>query len=359
MQKNNVLLEVKRLPEHIQHHYEIKDPSVVALADGTYMMFASVGNSITQTWLVGRFTASNLLGPWQEVAPVTFHNLEGPQLCAPAVLYSQENGQPVWTMYIQTACFEENGVIALATSTDGQNFYGQPQPQATRDMVSNPPAPVIGVYDVGVSEIKQNNEQVLCMLYSGYRRVGCGDLYLSTKKKSETQWSPGHCLVSQEEIPFHNHPDYEHFEWGLEGAKLIQLANDSFLLIGVCFLPLPTEYLGTRQRVFLAASTTITGPYTAIGMPFVPQANEWKTGENGHPDTIISGNDLIVIYQERSGDGKPWHLRAAVFDLMALQTFVANTLHTNHQPNAQRTLSQPRAAFASLNETEQYHLTFS
>lgn len=326
----NCLLNIQRLPEHFEKYNEIKDPSVVVLKDGTHMMYASIGNSFTQQWIVGRFVSTHPSGPWQEISPVVFKEISGPQLCAPAVTYEVENGQEVWKMYIQTACFEENGVIALAISYDGETFIGQSQALASRETIQpEHQSSVIGVYDAGVSEVKIGQEEMLCMLFSGYRRVGCGDLYASYRKKSsaESEWSPAQRLLAQEEVPFHNHPEYEHFEWGLEGAKLIQLSEKCFLLIGVCFLPKPKEFLGTRQRVFFAVAENINGPFMPVCTPFTPFENEGRAGENGHPDTLMTeNNDLWVIYQERYGDGYPWHLRSARYDLFQLREYFEEQL---------------------------------
>jgi hypothetical protein len=329
--KNSTALHINRLPQHAARHYEIKDPSVVQIQDGTFMMYASVGNSKEQSWLVGRFAAPTLDGIWQELEPAEFHDLSGPQLCAPAVMYDLVDGKPLWTMYIQTACFEEGGVIALATSADGHHFYGQPQPLATRESTDAAANPIIGVYDVGVSTITQGTEELLCMLYSGYRRVGCGDIYISTKKKDALEWSTGQCLITQEDVPFHNRPDYEHFEWGLEGAKLVQFADDCYLIIGVCFMPLPDGYLGTRQRVFFAVSDKPEGPYKPVGMPFIP-SQENNRGENGHPDLLIVNDSVEIIYQERAGDGMPWYLRSASFNMEELHSFLRDKLQESKRP---------------------------
>jgi hypothetical protein len=325
---NNSLLNIQRLPEHLEKYYEIKDPSVVILPNGNFMMFASIGNSVRQEWQVGRFISDSPTGTWKEVPPVIFENLSGPQLCAPAVTYEEKNGQPLWKMYIQTACFEEDGVIALATSNDGHVFTGQATTVATKSSVKNNPAPVVGVYDVGVSEIMHGQEELLCMIYSGYRKVGCGDLYISFRKKHEPEesWSAAECLLTQEQVPFHNSPDYSDYEWGLEGAKLVQLSSTCFLLIGVCFMPMPREHLGNKQRVFLAVADNHQGPFTPLCTPFAPQKNEWNTGENGHPDTLIVGNDLWIVYQERYGDGKPWHLRVAQVSLEKLERDLTTAL---------------------------------
>jgi hypothetical protein len=325
----NVLLDIKRFNEHAELYPELKDPTVVQLPDDTFMMYTSIGNSITQEWIVGRFVAVHPAGPWTEVEPVIFEDIYGPQLCAPAVTIEQVSGQTIWKMYIQTACFEENGVIVLATSTDGRIFKKAGDPLATREtIVPEHQSSVIGVYDVGISEIKTAQDEILCMLFSGYRRVGCGDLYVSYRNKNapENEWSPAQRLLAQEEVPFHNNPAYEHFEWGLEGAKMIQLSDDCFMLIGVCFLPKPEGFLGTRQRVFFAGASSLNGPFIPMCTPFTPFENQGKAGENGHPDTLILGNDLWIIYQERFGDGLPWHLRVAKFDLVELREYFQHML---------------------------------
>lgn len=327
-QDQNVLLEVFRSTDTTLYP-EIKDPCVVTLPDGTFMMFASIGSSALQRWIVGRFTATHPTGPWTELAPVIFENITGPQLCAPAVTLENINNEQIWKMYIQTACFEENGVIALATSTDGVHFRGQDQALASRNTIDpKHQSSVVGVYDAAISEVKTSQEELLCMLFSGYRRVGCGDLYASYRKKSEPEasWSQAERVLAQEDVPFHNHPDYEHFEWGLEGAKLVQLCDDCFLLIGVCFLPKPSEYRGTRQRVFFAVASNIHGPFTPICTPFTPYQLQGKAGENGHPDTLLMDHDLWIVYQERLGDGYPWHLRTARFEVNALREFLQGKL---------------------------------
>lgn len=339
MQIANQPLLIERRTAHLEEHLEIKDPSLVKVSDNEYYLFASIGNSVTQRWQVGRFQASDPTGKWTELAPAYFTNLNGPQLCAPAVTYQQtSNRQPSWEMYIQTACFEEDGQIVRATSTDGQHFVGQSQPVVTRADIADSPQPVVGVYDVAISEVQVANQELLCLLYSGYRQVGCGDIYASYKPKTATDqaWSKGQLLLAQEQVPFHNAPRDEHFEWGLEGAKLIQLAADCFVLIGVCFLPQGAGASGTRQRVFLAAASQLSGPYLPLGLPFRPSQGQ---GENGHPDTLIEGNQLWVIYQERRGDGQPWYLRQAVLDLPSLESFVRGRLTAAQQPDYHQTIA--------------------
>jgi hypothetical protein len=322
------LTEVVRLPEHRDRFPEIKDPSIVRLGDSRFMMFASVGRTRGQSWGVGRFIAGHPAGPWQELAPVRFHDLAGPQLCAPAVTYEEHDGKPSWTMYIQTACFEENGVIALAMSDDGLNFHGRPEPLVTRNSVAESHPSLVGVYDAGVSEIRYQGRKLTCLLFSGCNRVGDADIYMSVRDSSDRdgRWAPARRVLRQDEVPFHNRPCYEHYEWGLEGANLVQLDESLYLMIGVCFLEKSREHAGTRQRVFFAASRNPFGGFLPIGTPLQPQRYNEGEGENGHPDAVVDGEKLCLVYQERAGEGQPWHLRDAAFDLKSLRGLATRML---------------------------------
>lgn len=302
------ILRIDRLKEHQNDYPEIKDPNVILLPDNKYMMYASVGRSTDQQWMVGRFIASDLKGPWQEVRPAKIVGISGPQMCAPAVIYEKKGEKEQWTMYIQTACFIEGGVIAEAVSYDGETFTEVNRALITKEHIEGEEA-IIGVYDPGISEVRIEEEEGLALVFSGYRRIGSGDLYLSYKKKTNLAWGPGKLILKQEDVPFHNKPGTEFFEWGLEGGKLIQVSKDCFLLIAVCFLPLPEGFGGQRQRVFFAAAPSFYGPYIPLGIAFQPQERETGSGEHGHPDTVIDGDDLWIIYQERDGEGAPWYLR--------------------------------------------------
>ncbi len=324
----NQLLPVKRLDAHKEIYPEIKDPSMT-FANGKWYMYASVGRSSDQQWIVGRFVADQPEGLWTEIDPVEFIGIQGPQLCAPAVLSEQTEDGTKWNMYIQTACFEENGVIAEASSDDGKTFSSIHASLITNNsVVPENPHKVVGVYDAGISEVTLNGEDYYAMIFSGYRQVGSGDIYVTWKKKNDpkAEWTPAKLILDQDDVPFHNKPTYTDFEWGLEGGKILQVAADQFLLIGVCFLPLPNTHRGARQRVFIAASHALDGPYIPLGTPFPPQKTESGAGEHGHPDTIIHDGNLFIVFQERMGDNKPWHLRYAVLDLTQYKQYAYNAL---------------------------------
>jgi len=159
------------------------------------------------------------------------------------------------------------------------------------------------------------------MLFSGCNRVGDADIYMTVRHGSDRDgcWMPARRVLRQDEVPFHNRPCYEHYEWGLEGANLVQLDEGLYLMLGVCFLEKPREHAGTRQRVFFAVSRDPFGTFVPIGTPLPPHRYSEGEGENGHPDAMVDGETLCLVYQERAGEGQPWHLRSAQFDLASLR----------------------------------------
>jgi hypothetical protein len=319
----SILVEMNRL--HISQEFEeVKDPVVVQMPDKSFFMMASVGTSTIQKWRIGRFTAQNPQGPWTELPFVELTGIEGPEVCAPALQLEQRaDGGVRFNMYVQTACFREDGIIAVATSDDGHNFKGQDSWSLTRNDVPVSEIPVVGLYDVGLSEIEYEDRLYDCMMFSAYRRIGCGDVFMTLRERNGTdaEWSAPVPVLKQEDVPFHNRPDSPNFEWGLEGAKLVQLADNHFVMIGVCFLEKGLHEVGTRQRVFLAAAETPFGPFHPVTTPLQPTKYDIGEGENGHPDTIDLGDSIGILYQERAGNRKPWHLRYAEIakaEMMAL-----------------------------------------
>ena len=287
--------------------FQIKDPSVVRMADGTFLMYATVFTR-KEHYRIGRFEAKHPRGPWHELSRIR-HDIAGSEVCAPSMRLRERDDERLWTMYVQTACFQENGRIEKAVSSDGVHFLcALAAVMSVADVPAFPESALAGLYDVSVSDIRWKGVDYECMVFSGYRRVGCGDLYLSMRVKAdaETKWQKPRLLLRQEDVPFHNRPDSPNFEWGLEGAKLIQVSDDFFAVVGVCFLDKGPEHRGSRQRVFMAGGSSPMHPFRLMTLPIEPIPAQ---GENGHPDTIDMGNSIGLLYQERDGDGKPWYLR--------------------------------------------------
>jgi hypothetical protein len=329
---------LERIPGHHQLFPELKDPSIIRLPDGRFELFASIGNSLTQTWKIGRFASDQPEGPWTE-QPFIDSDICGTQVCAPAMEYVADDQQP-WKMYVQTSCFQEDGVIVKAASVDGQFFTQESIPHITKEHTRHA-IPSVGVYDAGISQLEWNGERYRALLFSGYRRIGCGDLYLTLQRWQDTshQWEQPVSILKQEEVPYHNSPDDEQFEWGLEGAKLVQLSPKLFVLIGVCFLPGTASDIGQRQRIFFALSSSPYGPYYPWGLPLSDQDGAIETvGEHGHPDMEIIDGQVWMWYQKREGSFQPWYLKSVSWDV---QEFTSQ---------AQLALDQLRGYLPSFNQ---------
>lgn len=81
--------------------FEIKDPTIVPMPDGTFTMYATIfGPGIPDQDKIGRFHSRHPKGPWRQLEAARVHGLSGPEICAPQVLLGKEGGQPLWTMYV-------------------------------------------------------------------------------------------------------------------------------------------------------------------------------------------------------------------------------------------------------------------
>lgn len=331
-------LKLNRLFGEDAIYPEQKDPSIIekhpndALTSHRFIKYTSSGRSDIQAWKVARFGANDLEDCWQELKSPTLEGLSGPQLCAPALAYEFKNGKPHYTMYIQTACFEPGGVIMEAHSTDGEYFVGKQKPLVTKDSALNPKRPLIGVYDPSYSQVKANGRTHDCLTFTGITKMEPawphrteGDIYMSLRDRSSpnAEWSEPRLVLDMSEIPFHNQPgrtDHD-YEWCPEGTQIIGLDEEHFLMIGVCFMQKPSGCDGERQRVFLAASSSIHGPFIPMNMPFQPQAAK---GETGHPDTVVDHQNQVlhIILQERDGNNKPWALRQSKIAISYLKNMM-------------------------------------
>lgn len=345
-----IALTLNRLPGEDIRHPEQKDPSIVERhPDDTrtpyrFIKYTSSGRSDIQAWKVARFGANDLEGHWQELRSPTLEGLSGPQLCAPALAYEFENGRPRYTMYIQTACFEPNGVIMEAHSEDGEHFVGKQTPLITKDSVAASKHPLIGVYDPSYSQVRANGRMHDCLTFTGITRMEPkwphrteGDIYMSLRDRSRpgAAWSEPRLVLEMSEIPFHNQPgrpDHD-YEWCPEGTQIIGLGETHFLMIGVCFMQKPSGCDGERQRVFFAASRSVYDPFTPMGMPFEPQA---ARGETGHPDTVVDHQNQVlhVFLQERDGNHKPWTLRHGKIGVSRLKGMMDDCLSRHAQETA-------------------------
>jgi hypothetical protein len=367
---------------------ELKDPSIIRNPEGRgYIIYASVGRSDIQKWNIGRFVTVDLSQPWtlEQLTNLSglekvkdgvivdmdiFHakdpeereayrnSIKGKhwvvlkETCAPAMTCDVVGGQPLYKMYVQTACFHENGVIIEATSRDGIHFHVEPEPVVTPKMMLKEsadtpaqPGTLAGVYDISHSTITWQGIPHECLTFTGTTEVeggAVGDIYcmLRERGKEGAHWSTPVKILQQEHVPFHNSPLHKkqnhdnghahsahvsdsHYEWCIEGTQIVDLGDNHYLMSGVCFLDKPEGRNGERQRVFFGASRSPLGPFVPLHTPLQPLSSK---GENGHPDTVIENGTMHLVYQERSGDGKPWHLRRAEFDTAHLRELVEEAI---------------------------------
>jgi hypothetical protein len=318
---------------------DTKDPCPVY--DGKlWHIFGSGGSVLSEQWEIMHATAEDITGPWMEQEPLDLPQVKGGAVAAPGVIFDEGH----FHMFVQTDCFNLNGTIEYLTSTDGFVFnYGntalyslQETRQLPRNMLTTEETREMadysetGIYDSHPSMV--DGEKYL--VYSGMAEVGRPDIYLakSTTQSWEGPWeriySPetsGPILI-HEEVVHHNQRKYGDYEWGLEGAQLIELPNGMILLNGVCFLPEGSR--GRRQRIFLAVAEHVAGPYITVGPLINPSESGWDSGENGHAAGLIVDQELVIIYQARPVDG-PWRFGLLSINVSLLETYLERflTLH--------------------------------
>jgi hypothetical protein len=158
-----------------------------------------------------------------------------------------------------------------------------------------------GLYDPDAAEVDGSRY----LTYAAMSTVGQPDLFLARSTTGSWDGPFERCgrILGHAEVADHNQIDDDDYEWGLEGPQLTQLPDGRVLLTAVCFLA--GRPRGTRQRLFLAVSDGPLGPYEVLG-PGIP-----TRGENGHGTSVVAGESLHIVYQERAGEGRRWHIRWA------------------------------------------------
>jgi hypothetical protein len=210
-------------------------------------------------------------------------------------------------MYLQHDFDALGGHIEHLVSDDGgSTFAGQ-----GTVLTSLPGTSEAGVYDPDPVEIR--GERYLS--YAGMSIVGQPDLFLARSITGSWHGPFERCgrILGHDEVDYHNQLVDDDYEWGLEGPQLVELPDGSVFLTAVCFLA--EEPRGSRQRVLLARADEPVGPYELLGPLIDPSS---PGGENGHGTTVRDGRHLRVVYQERAGEGNPWHIRHARCDVDAV-----------------------------------------
>jgi len=282
---------------------DLKDPCPVF--DGEiWHVFGSSGNVKQEKWSILHATAPDLYGPWTEHEPVSLA-VEGSGVAAPGVIF--EDG--VFHMFVQTEFMKSGGRCEHAISRDG--FSWEVQHPA---LIALPGTGEDGIYDPHPAIIDGKRY----LVYSGmppFAKVPQPDIYLAHSISDSWfgPWKRVGKILDHADVPHHNareHPDYE---WGIEGAQLLQLPDGRILLNATCFLP--EGQRGNRQRVFFALADSTEGPYRSLGPVLDPGA----AGENGHSTALITGEELTLFYQSRlCATNNLWRYGIATFNLAQL-----------------------------------------
>lgn len=288
---------------HSLHFKDTKDPCPVY--DGrVWHLYGSGGRKNYETWHMLHATAQTLEGPWIEQEPSLLPGaVYGASLAAPGVVFDFETS--LFHMFIQTDCFALHGRIEHRVSTDGHTFI-------LRDTIleSIEETQEAGIYDPHPAIIHGQK----FLVYSGMPTIGRPDIYLAKSATNtwDGPWLRMGEILNHSQVEHHNQHDHADYEWGLEGAQLLELPNGQVLLNAVCFLP--DGVRGTRQRVFFALSDKPEGPYRSLGPILLPSGADWESAENGHAAVVLEGRDLHLFYQARSLT-TPWRFGHAVLQL--------------------------------------------
>jgi hypothetical protein len=278
------------IPSSIYQH--TKDPC--AVFDGKLWHIYGSGDTCKGEKLeILHSVASSADGPWTVVEPAILRDVSGPDICAPGVIYDFQEG--VFHMFVQTSCFQLDGIIEHLVSSDGTNFH-----KISTALESIPDTDEAGIYDPHPALINGK----AYFVYSGFPKLGHGEIYLAESESSNWYgpWKRCGRILSYGDVPFHNSHDYPEHEWGLEGGQIVQLPNGKIVLNVVCFLT--DEQPGRKQRVLFAVADNVYGPYTILKLMLKPSQMGWASGENGHASIVVENDMLRLFYQARSHEGK-------------------------------------------------------
>ncbi|MBX4210502.1 hypothetical protein KW783_00830 [Candidatus Parcubacteria bacterium] len=272
---------------------EIKDPCPVF--DGLmWHLFCTAVDRKSRQFVVLHLKSESLTRQWSS-SVCKIQGITGSGICAPGVIYSDSK----FHMYIQNEYCRPGGHIVHLASSDGNTFVAV---DTILQAVLDTDHAV--VYDAHPAEIRGHKY----ITYSASREVGKPDIYL-LKSESETwngPWEKCGTILTHEDVPHHNSRSHKNYEWGLEGSQLIQF-SEGICLSGVCFLS--EGVTGSRQRIFWAFASHISGPFKTAGGIFGPTGDGWQSGEVGHGAGIVVNNSLHFFYQaRRAGAHSPWSI---------------------------------------------------
>lgn len=249
-------------------------------------------------------TARRLEGPWRLRKPIATGDLTGRCVGAPGVIAAEDGLH----MFLQTEYDRFGGTVEHLVSRDGTSFE-----RAGTALCSLPGTPEAGIYDAHPALVRG----VPHLVYSAFSVVGEPDVHLARSQSGSWAgpWRRLGAILRHEHVACHNQRNSAGYEWGLEGAQLLELPGGDLLLNVVCFVP--GHPPACRQRVVLARAADPCGPYEVGGAAVVPLGGD-LLGENGHGTLVLDGDRMALFFQERYVGGRPWHYGLATAPLAAL-----------------------------------------
>jgi len=263
----------------------VKDPCPVRLGSTWHLFGTAVHEGYRYEIL--HATAPTPEGPWRGRAPVAMTQPSGTCVAAPGVI---AEGRSLH-MFLQTDYNLFGGrVLHLVSTDEGDSFTTQ-----DTALVSVPGTDQAGIYDPHPAEIGGQRY----LTYSAFSTVGQPDIFLARSRTGSWSgpWETIGPILRHSHVPDHNQPSEPGYEWGLEGAQLVELPDGRVLLNAVCFLA--SAAMGSRQRVFFATAATPQGPYEILG----PAMDPGHGGEVGHATATIHNGELSLFFQERPPRG--------------------------------------------------------
>ncbi|HUR73864.1 MAG TPA: hypothetical protein VMZ00_06280 [Sporichthya sp.] len=288
-------------------YYAVKDPCPVFHA-GRWHLFGT-GVTGPHQFEVLHALAPNLRGPWKLHDAVALASLTGSCIGAPGVV---SDGAALH-MFLQTDYNQLGGRVEQLISTDDGRTFAH----AATALTSDPGTDEAGIYDPHPAQI--GSERYL--VYSAFSTIGEPDVHLARSASGTWAgpWEKLGPILRHEDVVWHNQRGSVGYEWGLEGAQLVELPDGTVLLNGVCFL---SDGPATcRQRVFFARAPHVLGPYEVIGPVIAPPADQIQ-GENGHATVVLDGDQLALFFQERDAAGS-WRYAIAFAPIRRLRTAAA------------------------------------
>lgn len=288
---------------------DVKDPCIVF--DGSTWHLFGTGCGAPLGLEILHCTAPSPDGPWREMAPSRLFGLEHVvHHAAPGVI---SEGSRLH-LFLQESFNEVGAAIEHLVSEDG----GATFEWVDTALTCLPGTAEAGVYDPDPAVI--DGEKYLT--YAGFSTVGQPELFLARSASGSWSgpWERLGCILSHADVECHNQPGSDDYEWGLEGPQLVGLPDGTVVLTAVCFLA--DQPFGHRQRLLLAHAEAPRGPYHVLG-PLLEPTGIAGSGENGHCTAVVVDDELRIVYQERSGDGRPWRFMAAAAPLRNAEDGVA------------------------------------